>query len=107
MYTGDIGKLDKDNHLIITDRKKDIIVTTGGDNIAPQKIESLFSTLETTAQVIIFGDNKPFLVALVLYKIDKNTSLTNVDNEIKKMDLHIKRINKKLQIDLFIVALYE
>ena len=74
LYTGDIGKLDKDNHLIITDRKKDIIVTTGGDNIAPQKIESLFATLETTAQVIIFGDNKPFLVALVLHKIDKKKS---------------------------------
>ena len=96
LYTGDIGKLDKDNHLIITDRKKDIIVTTGGDNIAPQKIESLFATLGTAAQVIIFGDNKPFLVALVLYKIDKNTSLTNAENEKKKIDLHIKRINKKL-----------
>jgi len=96
LYTGDIGKVDKDNHLIITDRKKDIIVTTGGDNIAPQKIESLFSTLETTAQVLIFGDNKPFLVALVLYKIDKNTSLTDAENEKEKIDLHIKRINKKL-----------
>ena len=96
LYTGDIGKFDRDNHLIITDRKKDIIVTTGGDNIAPQKIESLFATLETTAQVLIFGDNKPFLVALIIHKIDKNTSLVDVDNENKKIDLHIKRINKKL-----------
>ena len=96
LYTGDIGKLDKDNHLIITDRKKDIIVTTGGDNIAPQKIESLFATLETTAQVLVFGDNKPFLVALIIHKKDKNTSLVDVDNENKKIDLHIKRINKKL-----------
>jgi long-chain acyl-CoA synthetase len=96
LYTGDIGKLDKDNHLIITDRKKDIIVTTGGDNIAPQKIESLFATLETTAQILVFGDNKPFLVALIIHKKDKNTSLVDVDNENKKIDLHIKRINKKL-----------
>ena len=78
LCTGDIGKLDEDNHLIITDRKKDIIVTTGGDNIAPQKIESLFSTLETTAQVLIFGDNKPFLVALVIIKIDKESIVTNI-----------------------------
>ena len=94
LYTGDIGKLDDDNHLIITDRKKDIIVTTGGDNIAPQKIESLFSTLETTAQVLIFGDNKPFLVALVIIKIDGETDI--IENEKDKIKLHIKKINKKL-----------
>ena len=96
LYTGDIGKLDEDNHLIITDRKKDIIVTTGGDNIAPQKIESLFSTLETTSQVLIFGDNKPFLVALVIIKIDKESIVTNIGDEEEKIKLHIKKINKKL-----------
>ena len=96
LYTGDIGKLDEDNHLIITDRKKDIIVTTGGDNIAPQKIESLFSTLETTSQVLIFGDNKPFLVALVIIKIDKESLITDAEDEAEKIKLHIKKINKKL-----------
>ena len=96
LYTGDIGKLDKDNHLIITDRKKDIIVTTGGDNIAPQKIESLFATLETTSQILVFGDNKPFLVALIIHKKDKNKSLEDIENENKKIDTHIKKINKKL-----------
>ena len=96
LYTGDIGKLDEDNHLIITDRKKDIIVTTGGDNIAPQKIESLFSTLETTSQVLIFGDNKPFLVALVIIKIDKESITNDAMDEGEKIKLHIKKINKKL-----------
>ncbi len=96
LYTGDIGKLDEDNHLIITDRKKDIIVTTGGDNIAPQKIESLFSTLETTSQVLIFGDNKPFLVALVIIKIDKESLTNDAMDEGEKIKLHIKKINKKL-----------
>ena len=101
LYTGDIGKLDEDNHLIITDRKKDIIVTTGGDNIAPQKIESLFSTLETTSQVLIFGDNKPFLVALIFIKIDDKDphiekATKEVEDEQKKIELHIKKINTKL-----------
>ena len=86
----------KDNHLIITDRKKDIIVTTGGDNIAPQKIESLFSTLETTSQVLIFGDNKPFLVALIIINTDKDSPIDIVKDEMEKIELHIKKINAKL-----------
>ena len=95
LYTGDIGEFDKDNHLIITDRKKDIIVTTGGDNIAPQKIENLFKTFDTEAEVVIFGDNKPFLIACVIIKHEK---LTDVEarNAMKKIDLYIKRLNKIL-----------
>ena len=96
LYTGDIGKLDEDNYLIITDRKKDIIVTTGGDNIAPQKIESLFSTLESTSQVLIFGDNKPFLVALIIIKTDKDLLKSELEDEMEKILLHIKKINTKL-----------
>ena len=96
LYTGDIGKLDEDNYLIITDRKKDIIVTTGGDNIAPQKIESLFSTLESTSQVLIFGDNKPFLVALIIIKTDKDLLKGELEDEMEKILLHIKKINTKL-----------
>ena len=97
LHTGDIGKLDEDNHLIITERKKDIIVTTGGDNIAPQKIENLFKTYDTEAEVLIFGDNKPFLIALIFIKKDPlKASMLDVDNEAKKIDLHIKKINKKL-----------
>ena len=92
LHTGDIGELDKDNHLIITDRKKDLIVTSGGDNIAPQKIENMFSTNNLISQVIIFGDNRPFLIALIFVNnefIKKN----EINNEI---DIYVKKINKKL-----------
>ncbi|MDP2698421.1 long-chain fatty acid--CoA ligase [Thalassospira sp.] len=65
LHTGDIGMLDNEGSLIITDRKKDIIVNSGGDNISPQRIEGLL-TLETEiSQAMVYGDNKPYLVAIL------------------------------------------
>ena len=59
LYTGDIGELDpKDGYLKITDRKKDIIVSSGGDNISPAKIENLLSNSEAIDQCVVFGDKK-------------------------------------------------
>jgi len=92
LHTGDIGKFDKDNHLIITDRKKDIIVTSGGDNIAPQKIENMFTSSDLISHVIIFGDNKPFLIALIFINNDYSKK-----NEINsEVDKYLKKINGKL-----------
>jgi len=92
LHTGDIGELDKDNHLIITDRKKDLIVTSGGDNIAPQKIENMFSTNYLISQVIIFGDNRPFLIALIFVN-NEFIKKKEINNEI---DIYVKKINEKL-----------
>jgi len=64
-YTGDIGHLDDDGYLKITDRKKDLIKTAGGKFIAPQKIENLAKTSNYVNQVLIYGDNKPYVVALI------------------------------------------
>ncbi|CAM3628715.1 AMP-dependent synthetase/ligase [Thalassospira profundimaris] len=65
LHTGDIGKFDEQGSLMITDRKKDIIVNSGGDNISPQRIEGLM-TLETEiSQAMVYGDDKPYLVAVV------------------------------------------
>ena len=92
LHTGDIGKFDKDNHLIITDRKKDIIVTSGGDNIAPQKIENMFTSSDLISHVIIFGDSKPFLIALIFINNDYSKK-----NEINsEVDKYLKKINEKL-----------
>ena len=62
--TGDIGKIE-DGFLYITDRKKDIIVTAGGKKIPPQSIEALFGKCPYISQVVVFGDGKPYCVALV------------------------------------------
>ncbi len=64
-HTGDIGYLDSDGFLHITDRKKDLIVTSGGKNIAPQKIENLASAQKVISQFVVLGDRRTYLSALI------------------------------------------
>jgi long-chain acyl-CoA synthetase len=63
--TGDIGVLDHDGYLRITDRKKDLIVNSSGKNIAPQRIEAILRTIPGVSQAIVFGDKRKSLVALI------------------------------------------
>lgn len=64
-YTGDIGHLDEEGYLKITDRKKDLIKTAAGKFVAPQKIENLAKTSPVLNQVVVYGDEKPYITALV------------------------------------------
>jgi long-chain acyl-CoA synthetase len=64
-YTGDIGHLDDEGYLKITDRKKDLIKTAGGKFLAPQKIENLAKSQKILSQVVLYGDQRPFAVALL------------------------------------------
>lgn len=66
LLTGDIGHLDKDGHLVITDRKKDIIVNDKGDNVAPQRVEGMLTLQDEIAQAMIYGDRRPYLVGVVV-----------------------------------------
>ena len=66
LHTGDIGVLDSDGHLRITDRKKDIIVNSGGDNLSPQRIEGLLTLQPEIAQAMVYGDKRPHVVALIV-----------------------------------------
>jgi long-chain acyl-CoA synthetase len=65
VHTGDIGHLDEDGFLVITDRKKDIIVTAGGKNVAPQNLENELKAHRVVSQVLIVGDRKPYIGALI------------------------------------------
>src|SRR5262247_2536672 len=64
-HSGDIGRIDEDGFLFITDRKKDLIVTAGGMNIAPQNIENLLKADPFISQVMVHGDRRPYPVALI------------------------------------------
>jgi len=66
LYTGDIGHLDKDGHLVITDRKKDIIINDKGDNVAPQRVEGMLTLQDEIAQAMVSGDKRPYLVGVVV-----------------------------------------
>ena len=87
LHTGDLGFLDNIGRLVINGRKKDLIVTSGGDNISVQKIETKLSEQVEIEQAIIFGDNKPFLIALLVVQ--------DLNNKSKYTDL-IKKINTSL-----------
>lgn len=66
LHTGDIGELDEDNYIRITDRKKDIIVNSGGDNISPQRVEGILCLEPEIAQAMVHGDKRPHLVAMIV-----------------------------------------
>jgi len=92
LYTGDIGEIDPvDGYLKITDRKKDIIVSAGGDNISPAKIENLLSNSPAIDQCMVYGDGKNYLVALV---VPSKEFIGNRD----KIEEIINIINKNLSL---------
>lgn len=66
LYTGDVGHLDEDGFLTITDRKKDLIITSGGKNIAPAELEQLLVSDPYIDQAVVYGDARPFVSALIV-----------------------------------------
>jgi long-chain acyl-CoA synthetase len=69
-HTGDVGHLDDDGYLHITDRKKDLLVTSGGKNVAPQPIEQLLTADGVLAQAVVIGDTYPYITALLVPNLD-------------------------------------
>ncbi len=70
LHTGDVGTLDADGYLTITDRKKDLIITSGGKNIAPTELERLLTSDPYIDQAVVYGDARPFVSALIVPKAD-------------------------------------
>jgi long-chain acyl-CoA synthetase len=70
LRTGDVGELDEDGFLTITDRKKDILVTAGGKNVAPQNLENALKTHPFVSQALVVGDRRPYIVALITLSED-------------------------------------
>ena len=99
LHTGDIGELDDNNYLKITDRKKDIIVNRGGDNISPSKIENILCLNEYIKQSFVYGDKKIYLVALIVCeKQIKNEQIKLIIENTNKSLTLIEKIKKFLLI---------
>lgn len=110
LHTGDVGHIDDEGFLFITDRKKDIIITAGGKNIAPQNIENLMKTSPHISQAMVYGDKKPYLTMLVTLDEDEITKfardqkilyrdfsdLTKKEEVIDLVNQIIKEKNKNL-----------
>ena len=65
LRSGDIGSIDEDGFITITDRKKDILVTAGGKNVAPQNLENALKTSPLVSQALVVGDRRPYVAALI------------------------------------------
>ena len=89
LHTGDIGEITQEGNLKITDRKKEIIVNLGGDNISPSKIENLLCLNEKIKQSFVYGDKKNYLVALIVSDSEKNK---------KEIEIYIENLNKNLSL---------
>ena len=89
LHTGDIGEITKDGNLKITDRKKEIIVNLGGDNISPSKIENLLCLNEKIKQSFVYGDKKTYLVALIVTESTENR---------KEIEIFLENLNKTLSL---------
>ena len=94
LFTGDIGHFE-DGYLKITDRKKDILISPGGDNISPVKIENDLVKIDFVEQALVYGDNKPYLVALlVISKEKKNLTNEIIQTEIDKININLSKTEK-------------
>jgi len=107
LYTGDLGEIDDEGFITITGRKKDIIVNSGGDNIAPSRVEGILTIEPEIEQVMVDGDKKPWLAAVIVPAPDVVKSATQDEIE-KTISAAINRANKRLskleQVRRFIIA---
>ena len=100
LHTGDLGEIDKKGRIIITGRKKDLIITSGGDNISGQRIENILMSFNEISQVVVYGDNRPYLIALVKINEENNENDLRRVLEITNKNLNsIERIKKFLILD--------
>jgi long-chain acyl-CoA synthetase len=109
LHSGDVGEFDDNNYLKITDRKKDLIITAGGKNIAPQEIENKVKFHPLISQVVVIGDRRPFLTALITLDEEKApvwakqhgiegdvAALANNERTLKEIEGAINEVNQAL-----------
>ena len=107
LHTGDIATISEDGYITITGRKKELIVNSGGDNIAPARPEASLTFQETIFQSMVIGDRRPYLVAVIVPEVEKTKNMTDeeineiISSEVKKANEGLSSIEK---IRKFVIA---
>ena len=107
LHTGDIATISEDGFITITGRKKELIVNSGGDNIAPARPEASLTFQETIFQSMVIGDRRPYLVAVIVPEVEKTSNMNDkeineiISSEVKKANEGLSSIEK---IRKFIIA---
>ncbi len=96
LKTGDIARIDEDGYVYIVDRKKEIIITSGGKNIAPQPLENALRMDKYISQAFVFGDRKPYLIALLTPNLERLIKMGQ-DEGIEYLDVEDLVANQRVQ----------
>ncbi len=107
LHTGDIATISEDGYITITGRKKELIVNSGGDNIAPARPEASLTFQETIFQSMVIGDRRPYLVAVIVPEFEKTKNMTDIEiNEIISSEVNManKNLSSIEKIRKFIIA---
>jgi long-chain acyl-CoA synthetase len=94
LATGDIGRFDEKGRLLITDRKKDILVNDKGDNVSPQRIEGMLTLQPEIAQAMVYGDRRPHLVALLVPDVE----IASEPDLQQRLQMAVDRVNRDLSV---------
>jgi long-chain acyl-CoA synthetase len=98
LHTGDVGHLDEAGRIVITDRKKDLIVNDKGDNVSPQRVEGMLTLEPEIAQAMVIGDRRPYLVGLVVPDKEWEATLAPGTDLHKAMMAAVDRVNAGLSV---------
>ena len=94
LATGDVGHFDRKGRIVITDRKKDILVNDKGDNVSPQRVEGMLTLQPEIAQAMVYGDRRPHLVALLV----PDAEIASAPNLHQRLEAAVDRVNGELSI---------
>jgi long-chain acyl-CoA synthetase len=102
LRSGDIASIDADGFVTITDRKKDLLVTAGGKNVAPQNLENALKTSPLVSQALVVGDRRPYVAALITLApdLDPATAEPKIQSVVDEVNRHLSRFE---QIKRFVI----